>query len=73
MAAERLGAAILVNIYEELFPDTYQNRGLEYSATILQVAPKSPLPAFPGGPGSKRHILSKSGEGDPGNRERYPE
>jgi hypothetical protein len=52
MAAERLGAAILVNIYEELFPYTYQNRGLEYSATILQVASKSPLPAVPGGPGS---------------------
>jgi len=52
MAAEQPGAAILVNIFEELFPDIYQNRGFEYSATILQVASKSPLPAVPGGPGS---------------------
>ena len=64
MAAERPGAAILVNIFEELFPDIYQNRGFEYSATILQVASKSPLPAVPGGPGSQRHIPSQAGERD---------
>ena len=62
MAAERPGATILVNIFEELFPDIYQNRGFEHSATILQVASKSPLPAVPGGPGSQRHIPSKAGE-----------
>ena len=33
-----------------LFSDTYQNRGLECSAAIQQVAPKTPLPAGPGGP-----------------------
>jgi hypothetical protein len=27
--------------------DIYQNRGFECSATILQVAPKNPLPAAP--------------------------
>jgi len=53
MTAERLGAVILRDIFEELFPDIYQNRGFECSATILQVqvASKSPLPAVPGGPG----------------------
>jgi hypothetical protein len=53
MAAQRLGAVILVDIFEELLPDIYQNRGFEYSATILQVASKSPLPAVPGGRGAR--------------------
>jgi hypothetical protein len=52
MTAERLGAVILGDIFKELFSDIYQNRGFECSATILQVASKSPLPAFPGGPGT---------------------
>ncbi len=62
MTAERLGAVILVNIFQELFQDIYQNRGFERSATILQVASKSPLPAVPGGPGSQRHIPNRAGE-----------
>jgi hypothetical protein len=52
MTAERPGAVILIIIFKELFQDIYQNRGFECSATILQVASKSPLPAVPGGPGS---------------------
>jgi hypothetical protein len=44
MTAEWLGAVILGNIFEELLPDIYQNRGFECSATILRSAPQSPLP-----------------------------
>jgi len=69
MTAERLGAVILVNIFEELFPDIYQNRGIECSATILQVASKSPLPAVPGGPGSQRRFPSAAGEREVPDRE----
>ncbi len=56
MAAEQLGAAILGNICEELFPDIYQNRGFERSATILQVVSQSPLPAVPRGSGEVEAI-----------------
>ena len=51
-AAERLGTALLGNILiksseRNLFSDISQNCGSGYSATILLVATKTPLPAAP--------------------------
>ncbi|MCK7541166.1 MAG: hypothetical protein MZV63_64910 [Marinilabiliales bacterium] len=43
-AAERLGAALLGNIRKDLFQDASQNRGLECSATILQVRSEDSTP-----------------------------
>jgi hypothetical protein len=51
-AAERLEAALLGNILNKsnernFFSDIYQNCSSGYSATILLVATKTPLPAAP--------------------------
>ncbi|HMA53706.1 MAG TPA: hypothetical protein VKT17_04565, partial [Acidobacteriota bacterium] len=45
--------------YKKFYQDIYQNRGFEYSATLMQVAPQNPLPAAAA---SLKHVLPVSPE-----------